>query len=433
MRRRAGVVSRRAWLRALAGSAVTSAGMLGAGGAGRALAESFCHDEAGAAPAVAEGPVPLGKISRRVAWGIKLENPGTYDAELIGAIAVEEPRFLVIGSALKFGNLHPLSMSFEGKFDGKPYRTWDECDDIVGIAKRLDIPLRGDCLAWNDWQPDWLKEIARKQAAGWRELLQQYYERHFESVFAHFAELERSAGRKLVRWCGLVNEPLDPWAASFGRPAWRKGAWLDAFGLAADGVPAYIHQAFELGRRFAGSADIAFFLNETNCDNDRFGPIVRPAMLDLVDALRRSGRKLDAVGLECHLMPQWMKDAKRPDWRPFTAFLKELAARGVAIYLTELDVNDCSLRDMAERDNEVAEYTRSLVAAALEVPAVTMVSDWDLSDKYSWLRGDEVYPALPRWASCVTRPPCPRPVLYDEAMRPKAARRGLAEALATAR
>jgi endo-1,4-beta-xylanase len=311
------------------------------------------------------------------------------------------------------------------------------CDDIVGLAKRFDIPVRGDCLAWNDWLPDWLKDIARRQAAGWREMLQQDYERHFESVFAHFAELERASGRKLMRWCGLVNEPLDPWAASFGRPSWRKGAWLDAFGLAADGVPAYIHKAFELGRRFAGSSDIAFFLNESNCDNDRFGPIVRPAMLSLVDALQRSGRKLDAVGLECHLMPQWMTVPREPDWRPFVGFLKELAARGVAVYLTELDVNDCSLRDIGERDRQVAAYTRSFVTAALEVPAVTMVSDWDLSDKYSWLRSDgspgATYPSLGHWANCVLRPPCPRPALYDEAMRPKAARRGLAEALASAR
>jgi endo-1,4-beta-xylanase len=109
----------------------------------------------------------------------------------------------------------------------------------------------------------------------------------------------------------------------------------------------------------------------------------------------------------------------------------------VSVYLTELDVNDCALRDMAERDELVASYLRSFVTAALEVPAVTMISNWDLSDKYSWLRSDDspnaTYPSLPHWASCVARPPCPRPAPYDEAMRPKPARRGLAEALATAR
>ena len=402
-----------------------------------AFAEGFCHDASPASPADIALTTPLGTINRRVAWGAKLEPPGTYDAALIAAIALEEPRFLVIGSGLKFGNLYPRAPSAEGTAEAKAFRMWGECDDVVSLARRFDIPVRGDCLAWNDWLPDWVKDIARRQATGWREQLRQLYDRHFESVFAHMAELERDAGRKLMPWCGLVNEPFDPWAARGGRPGWRKGAWLDTFGVAGDGVPAYIHRAFELARRFAGAGDIAFFLNELNCDNDRYGPILRPAMLDLVDALGRAGAKLDAIGLECHLMPQWMTDAREPDWRPFVAFLKELAARGVAIYLTELDVNDCSLRDMAERDRQVALYTRSFVEAALEVPAVTMLSNWDLSDKYSWLRSDDspnaTYPSLSRWANCVSRPPCPRPTIYDEAMNPKAARRGLAEALSARR
>ncbi|MFI4994698.1 MAG: endo-1,4-beta-xylanase [Hyphomicrobiales bacterium] len=401
-----------------------------------ALGDSFCSDAAGQPPEPPISSVPLGRASRRVAWGVKLENPGTYDPSLISAIASEEPRFLVIGSGLKFGNLHPQSMSFEGKFEGKDYRTWNECDDIVAISEKLQIPVRGDCLAWNDWLPDWLKDIARRQAPGWREMLQGHFESHFESVFSHFGELERNSGRKPMQWCGLVNEPLDPWAASGDRPAWRKGAWLDAFGLAQDGVPSYIHRAFELGERFARLSPMAFFLNETNCDNDRFGPIVRPAMLRLVDALQKSGRRLDAVGLECHLMPQWMSDKLQPDWRPFVAFLKDLSRRGVEVYLTELDVNDCSLRETAERDGQVADYMRSFVSAALEVQAVTMVSNWDLSDKYSWLRENASpnsgYPALGRWANCVFHPPCPRPAIYDQAMRPKAARRGLAQALAGA-
>jgi endo-1,4-beta-xylanase len=439
-----GAISRRRLL-----ARMSASGLLGLGAMAGvpewitpALAEGFCHDEAGPAsdgPSADEPPMakPLGAISRRVAWGAKLEAPGTADNGLIATIALEEPRFLVIGSGLKFGNLHPSSMRFEGRVDGRPFRTWDECDEIVRLAESFKIPVRGDCLVWNDWLPDWLKDVARRQGAGWRQDLQEHFDQHIESVFTHFGELERKAGHKIMRWCGPVNEPLDPWAASFGRPAWRKGVWLDTFGLAQDGVPAYIHRAFEVAKRQAGSDDISFFLNESNCDNDRFGPIMRPAMLGLVDALRRAGRKVDAIGLECHLMPQWMNDPRQPDWRPFVAFLKELSVRGLAIYLTELDVLDCSLRDMAERDRLVAAYMRSFVSAAIEVAEVSMVSNWDLSDKYSWLRSDDsptaTYPSLPRWANCVTRPPCPRPAPYDQEMRPKAARRALAEALASAR
>jgi endo-1,4-beta-xylanase len=420
-------LTRRAYLAGLAG--------LGLAPAAAAQGASFCSDATEASERPFSSPVALGAISSRVAWGVKLEAPGIYDQALVDAIAAEKPQFLVVGSGLKFGNLHPQSMSFEGKADGKIFHTWYECDDIVAIAAKLGIPVRGDCLAWNDWLPDWLTNIAR--ATGWQDMLKGSYEAHFRSVFSHFDDLSAKAGRKVMRWCGLVNEPFDPWAASGGRPGWRKGLWLDAFGLEADGVPGYIGRAFELAERFDSSSSTALFVNETNCDNDRFGPIVRPAMLRLVEALQRSGRKVDAVGLECHLMPQWMSDPHQPDWRPFVAFLKDLSARGVEIYLTELDVNDCSMRETAQRDRLVADYMRSFVAAALQVPAVTMVSNWDLSDKYSWLRENgspsAVYPSLGRWANCVSEPPCPRPTIYDQAMRPKAARRGLAEALAGAR
>jgi endo-1,4-beta-xylanase len=78
---------------------------------------------------------------------------------------------------------------------------------------------------------------------------------------------------------------------------------------------------------------------------------------------------------------------------------------------------------------------RSLISAALEVPAVTMVSNWNFSDKGSWLREKNSAGGLniESWAKCVAAPECPRPALYDETMNPKRARQGLAEALGGSR
>jgi endo-1,4-beta-xylanase len=234
-----------------------------------------------------------------------------------------------------------------------------------------------------------------------------------------------------LRWCGVINEPFNPWVMNGDEPSWRQGAWLDAFGTEADGVPRYIHSAFALGERYGSGNQPALFINEASCENDRFGPAVRRAYLKLIDSLQKAGRRVDAVGLECHLVPHWMSDPARPDWRPFVQFLRDLAQRGVEIYLTELDVNDCGLRGMAERDAQVEAYMRSLVSAALEVPAVTMVSNWNFSDKSSWLRENSAAGGLniESWAKCVPSPECPRPALYDESMNLKRARQGLAEAL----
>ena len=364
--------TRRAWL-----AGATASGLMHAA---PVSAANYCSDAVDQMHVSGRSSLPLGDITDRVIWGVALEQPALYDTAVAQAITSEKPRFLAIASGLKFGNLHPNPMSSGDD-------VWRECDDVVALATRLRVPVRADCLAWNDWLPDWLTRIVRNRDPGWQDEVHIIYENQFKSVFDHFRKLERLSDVKLLRWCGLVNEPFDPWIVQNGVPAWHKGAWLDAFGVNSDGVPGYIDQAFTYGDRY-GSSSVSLFINETNCDNDRFGPLVRPALLRLVDALQKSGKRVDAVGLECHLMPQWMANPSAPDWKPFVAFLRELAKRNVEIYITELDVNDCSLRDAAQRDQLVATYMGSLVAASLEVAAVTMVTNWDLSDKYSWLRGD---------------------------------------------
>jgi endo-1,4-beta-xylanase len=387
-------------------------------------AQSYCSDTAPAPPAATHLSRPLGTISKRVQWGVAIEQPGLYDPALLAALRTEAPRFLAIASGLKFGSLHPQSMAYRNNAGES---TWRECDDTVALAKDLGVPIRADCLAWNDWLPNWLTDVVRKRPRGWQDQLRGHFEAHFEGVFAHFRQLDTNP----MHWCGVVNEPFNPWVMNGADPSWRRGAWIDAFGTEADGVPRYIHSAFALGERYRGGQKCALFSNEANCENDRFGPAVRPAYLKLIDSLQRAGRSIDAVGLECHLVPQWMSDPARPDWRPFVQFLRDLAQRGVEIYLTELDVNDCGLRDVAERDAQVETYMRSLLSAALQVPAVTMISNWNFSDKSSWLRetGSAGRLNIESWAKCVPAPACPRPALYDESMNPKPARQGLAEAL----
>jgi endo-1,4-beta-xylanase len=394
----------------------------------RARAQNYCSETVLTPPVETSSSPPLGSLSKRVQWGVAIERPGLYDPALLTAIRSEAPRFLTIASGLKFGSLHPQSMAYRNNVGES---TWSECDDTVALAKDLGVPIRGDCLAWNDWLPNWLMDIARKRPRGWQDQLRRDFEAHFEGVFAHFRQMTPNP----MHWCGLINEPFNPWVMNGGEPAWRTGAWLGAFGTEADGVPRYIHSAFALGERYGSGSNIALFINEANCENDRFGPAVRPALLKLIDSLQKARRRVDAVGLECHLVPQWMNDPAHPDWRPFVQFLRDLAERGVEIYLTELDVNDCSLREIAERDAQVETYMRSLVSAALEVPAVTMISNWNFSDKGSWLRetGSAGRLNIESWAKCVPSPGCPRPALYGENMNPKRARHGLAEALGGSR
>ncbi len=399
----------------------------------RSVAEKMCRDATSGATYEQAIETPLGDIDPRILWGAHIEGDAVYDPAFLAALGREKPRVIAIGSSLKYGSLHPLSPACEREADGKKYSTWTECDDIVNVALRLNAKVRGDALIWNDWLPDWVKQLAKTPRKSSHIRLQDAFEKHFADVFAHFAQLDRKKGGHLMPWCGLVNEPLEPWSLAGGGSPWRTGPWLSAFDPGPDGAPGYIFKAFEFAEKYGRSTQTAFYLNEANCENDRFGRVMRPALLKLVENLKRAGRKIDAVGLEAHLMPQWMDDPRRPDWRPFKKFLDDLAALGLAVYITELDVNDCMIEDMGERDKLVADYMRSFVSTCLSSRAVTMVTNWDFSDNYSWYRGNELsestFPTLGRWANCGPRPACPRPTIYDQALMPKASRDGLARAL----
>lgn len=411
--------------------------MLGASGAlvlaARSRASEACRDAPPAPAYHVKETRALGDISASVAWGVHIEGAGLYDEAFTAAIAKEKPNLLAIGSGLKFGNLHPLSPAFERQADGKKFSTWTEVDDLVRLAQKLGISTRGDAIAWNDWLPQWVVDLAAKRPPGWRDALAESFERNFAAIFAHVDELDRQYGRPTMPWRGLVNEPFAFWNMAGGGTSWRQGAWLDAFDARTDGVPGYIHKAFEIAEKHSSASKPALYLNEANCEDDTYGPALRPAMLALVDSLQKAGRKLDAIGLEAHLQPEWMSDPLRPNWRGFVDFLKELQRRGVKVYLTELDVNDCFLTDAKQRDRLVADYTYSFAAAALEVPAVTMITHWDFSDDASWYRDKDTFRALSHWKGCRPKPACPRPTPYDQNLAPKAARDALARAFSQRR
>src|SRR3954467_13471511 len=109
-----------------------------------ARAQNYCSETALTRPAERSRSLPLGSISKRVQWGIAIEQPGLYDPELRAALRSQPARFLAIASGLKFGSLHPLSMAYH-RSNGES--TWVECDDTVALAKGLRRRIRGHRIA----------------------------------------------------------------------------------------------------------------------------------------------------------------------------------------------------------------------------------------------------------------------------------------------
>jgi endo-1,4-beta-xylanase len=118
-----------------------------------------------------------------------------------------------------------------------------------------------------------------------------------------------------------------------------------------------------------------------------------------------------ALGVQAHLRAADFAAGKF-DPRGYKRFLNDVADRGLAVIITELDVLDDGLPAAnGPRDRGVANAYKRYLDAALQVPAVGSVMTFGLSDRYTWLQED--YPrddGAPR-----------RPLPYDDQLRPKPA------------
>ncbi len=306
-----------------------------------------------------------------------------YDDAAYSALAVQQSAILVPDRCLKFDWLRPDETTF----------SFEEGDRMLAFAKDHGLAMRGHTLIWNDWAPHWLKREPLNR-------LPYFLDQHVETVMGHYAGALQS-------W-DVVNEPFTAWGNDPG--SYRQGPWFS--GMGAD----YIFRAFQ--RAAAADPKTKLVLNEAWTErSDVYGLAVRKSLLRLVDQIKDKGLRLDAVGLQSHL------DSRTPyDDASFTDFLHALEARGVQIYLTELDINDAGYDgSFAVRDRLAAERVGTFLKHALSVKAVSLVLCWGLSDRYSWLREPSVIEALKS-----TR--LARPLPYDDDLRAKPMREAIAQA-----
>jgi endo-1,4-beta-xylanase len=258
--------------------------------------------------------------------------------------------------------------------------------------------MRGHCLVWNEWNPDWVKNMSASER-------RTYFDSYIEEVVGRYQG-------KLQSW-DIVNEPF--WPGHRAPGGFRLGPWYDAFG------PDYVRRAFE--RAALVDRTTKFVLNEAQTErDDELGLAVRGGLLKLVADLKNAGVKLDVVGLQGHLQPQYPHDPAR-----FDEFLHALAGLGVDIYITEFDVcDDIYPDDAAARDVVVARTAQQFLETTLRHPAVKALITWELADNYSFYRG--IYRAKNPTATRF-----PRPLPYDDKYQAKPLWGAMAQAFESAR
>jgi endo-1,4-beta-xylanase len=227
--------------------------------------------------------------------------------------------------------------------------------------------------------------------------------------------IEQVVGRYRGRVAGwiVVNEAID---AHEGEGLRTDVPWYETIG------PSYVEESFRAAA--AADPDALLILNEFGLEtDDEFDAAAdkREKTLLVLDTLLDAGVPVHALGVEAHLEAEDF--ANKFDVAGYQEFLAEVASRGLAILVTELDVLDDGLpADIAERDRAVAEVYHRYVDAALTEPAVGTLITFGLTDRYTWLQED--YPredGAPR-----------RPLPFDDALQPKPAYEALHTALSHA-
>jgi endo-1,4-beta-xylanase len=286
--------------------------------------------------------------------------------------------------AMKWWVLHPEADTYDFR----------QADEVVRFAQAHQMKVRGHCLVWSRYNPDWLTQghFAAPQLS---KLLQE----HITRVLKHFAG-------QVFAW-DVVNEALDE------NGNVRDSIWYNqpGIGFATQGT-AYLEQVF----RWAHKADprALLFYNEAEGEG-----LTRKsdAIYAMVKDLKHRGVPIHGVGLQMHI-PNI--DANVPE---IAANIARLTALGVQVHITELDVSlpvDSSGRLLPDDLTRQAEVYRGVVRACLNSPGCTAIQTWGFTDKYSWIGSHS------RGARGQALP-------FDRAYQPKPAHRAVLEELSAGR
>ncbi|NQU08389.1 MAG: endo-1,4-beta-xylanase [Candidatus Abyssubacteria bacterium] len=285
-----------------------------------------------------------------------LRNDGLYGKTLAREFSMVTPM-----NAMKFESLHPTLNRYE----------YGDADAIVEFAAAHGMKVRGHTLVWHEQLPPEITE------GNWtRDELTEILREHIMTVVGRYR------GR-VAAW-DVVSEAIDD-DASLRDTIWSRGIG-----------PEYIAMAF----RWAHEADpdALLFYNDYGGEglSDKSDAIYALAR----DLLQR-GVPIHGVGLEMHVGLDWF-----PEPETVAANMKRLAALGLQVHITEMDVKIKTPVTRKELFAQARVY-RDMLNVCLSADNCTAFVIWGFTDRYSWVPG-----FFPGWDSAL---------VFDKRYHPKPA------------
>ena len=311
---------------------------------------------------------------------------------------------------MKWGPIEPR----EGEWQ------WTGPDRLVEFGAAHGMTVVGHTLVWHSQTPRWLF-VDEQNAPVSKERLLKRIETHIQTLVGRYK------GRVAI-W-DVVNEAIDE-----DEKGWRQSPFLTIAG------PEFVERAFRLAHEADPKATLLYNdYNEHNPGRRRF-------LVEVIRDYKRRGVPIHGVGFQGHVGLEY------PDLAEYEKSLQAIAAEGLPVHITELDVdvlprasgytgaeistnfelseklNPWKTGLPAEIDAKLTARYRQLFELFLKYrETIARVSTWGTFDGESWknnfpVRGRTNYP-----------------LLFDRALQPKAAyarraeRRRLTAAVAVAR
>ncbi|GJD95264.1 endo-1,4-beta-xylanase [Methylobacterium iners] len=314
------------------------AGALAAGLApGRSMAASWTPDSLHAVAA-----------AKGLAYGSAVNITPLRRDPVYGAAIARECGIVVAENEMKF--VHAWPREAAPAFAGG--------DETAEFARVNGQRLRGHALIWHEAIPDWARaQITRRSAEG---------------LMRRWIGLIAGRHRGRIEAWDVVNEICGP---NEGRPdGLRASPWLDALGSG------YVDLAFAILEEVDPGAAGVWNENDLELQADWIDARRRMVLRSL-EAMLRRGVPIRRLGLQGHIYSTHPLDAKK-----LRDFLREVAGLGLAIEITEFDVDDRAYpADLKARDAAVSDFARRFLDVVLDEPAVINLLTWDITDANTWL------------------------------------------------
>jgi len=230
---------------------------------------------------------------------------------------------------------------------------FERADRMMELAESNGMSVRGHTLVWEqaslDATPDYVLDITDPEE------LRALMADHIRTVVGRYR------GR-IDAW-DVVNEPLETAGSEI-----YENHFYQVLG------PGYIAEAFALAREADPNATL--FLNEVlvSSAGAKFD-----ALFELTKDLLEQGVPVHGVGFQGHFL------TKPPIYDELRANLERIAALGVVVELTEVDIILHGTGDEATRLERQRQDYFDMASACLAVEACERMTLWGFTDRYTWI------------------------------------------------